>query len=163
MERRNNNASLNSILRTRPQAYAQIHGNENYADIQGDVRFYNTTYGVIVIADISGLPRKNDCSSPIFAFHIHESGNCTGNMNDMLANVGMHYNPNSCPHPYHAGDLPPLFGANGYAFSAFLTDRFTINEIIGKVVIIHSSPDDFTSQPSGNSGDKIACGVIKIF
>ena len=43
----------------------------------------------------------------------------------------------------------------------FLTDRFTLKEIIGRTVVIHSMPDDFTSQPSGNSGEKIACGVIK--
>ena len=46
-------------------------------------------------------------------------------------------------------------------FSAFLSGRFTIDEIIGKAVIVHSSPDDFTTQPSGNAGEKIACGIIK--
>ena len=72
-----------------------------------------------------------------------------------------HYNPKDCPHPYHAGDMPPLFGNNGEAFMAFMTDRFTVEEIIGKTVIIHSNPDDFTTQPGGNSGEKIACGKIK--
>lgn len=43
----------------------------------------------------------------------------------------------------------------------FLTDRITLKEVIGKAVVIHSMPDDFTSQPSGNSGEKIACGIIK--
>lgn len=43
----------------------------------------------------------------------------------------------------------------------FMTDRFTVNEVIGKTVIIHLHPDDFATQPSGNSGEKIACGVIK--
>lgn len=42
-----------------------------------------------------------------------------------------------------------------------LIDKFKIRDIIGKVIIIHSSPDDFTSQPSGNSGIKIACGIIE--
>ena len=64
-------------------------------------------------------------------------------------------------HPYHAGDLPPLFGSGGVAVSVFLTDRFHLEDIIGKTVIIHSSPDDFTTQPSGNAGAKIACGEIK--
>ena len=62
---------------------------------------------------------------------------------------------------YHAGDMPPLFGTDRFAFSAFLTDRFSAEEGIGKTVIIHDSPDDFTTQPSGNSGVKIACGVIR--
>jgi len=73
---------------------------------------------------------------------------------------GTHYNPNNCPHPYHAGDMPPLFGADGYAFLSFVTSRFTANEVIGKTIIIHSQPDDFKTQPSGDSGEKIACGVI---
>ena len=72
----------------------------------------------------------------------------------------MHYNPLGCPHPYHAGDMPPIFGAAGYAFSAFVTDRFTVRDVVGRSVILHGSPDDFTTQPSGNAGEKIACGEI---
>ena len=72
-----------------------------------------------------------------------------------------HYNPKDCEHPYHAGDLPSLFGNNGLAAAAFLTDRFFVDDVIGKVVIIHDHPDDFTTQPSGSSGTKIACGVIQ--
>ena len=58
-------------------------------------------------------------------------------------------------------DLPPLFGSRGYAFSVFLTDRFLLSEVIGKTVIIHENSDDFTSQPSGNAAEKLACGVVK--
>lgn len=72
-----------------------------------------------------------------------------------------HYDPEGCEHPYHSGDLPPLFGNDGLALSIFLTNRFSVGEIIGKTVLIHERPDDFTTQPSGNSGMKIACGVIK--
>ena len=56
--------------------------------------------------------------------------------------------------------MPPLLGANGYAFGAFVTDRFTISEIIGRSVILHAHPDDFTTQPAGGAGQKIACGEI---
>jgi len=56
--------------------------------------------------------------------------------------------------------LIPLFSNSGYAWSSFLTNRFTVDQIIGRTVIIHSDPDDFTTQPSGNSGKKIACGEI---
>ena len=62
-----------------------------------------------------------------------------------------HYNPGDCEHSYYAGDLPPLFGINDLGFSAFLTNHFTIEETIGKTIIIHSNPDGFTTQPSGNS------------
>ncbi|MBQ8615323.1 MAG: superoxide dismutase family protein [Clostridia bacterium] len=151
-----------SLLSQRPQAMARISGSAIFPEIQGNVWFYQTSFGVLVVADIEGLP-KDDlvCSSPIFAFHIHNGDSCTGNSEDQFANAGTHYNPNNCPHPYHAGDLPPLFSANGYAFSAVLTNRFKVNEIIGKTIIIHSNVDDFVSQPSGNSGSKIACGEIK--
>lgn len=65
------------------------------------------------------------------------------------------------PHPDHAGDLLPLMGNQGYAWSAFYDKRFTLDEIIGRSVIIHSGRDDFSSQPSGDSGTKIGCGTIK--
>ena len=93
--------------------------------------------------------------------HIHEGAECYGNNHDPFADAGMHYNPYDCAHPYHAGDLPPLFSAHGIAWEAVLTDRFTVEEIIDRTVIIHAMPDDFKSQPSGNSGEKIACGVIR--
>lgn len=151
-----------SVFLGKPQATAEIKGSEDYPEIEGGMCFYQTDKGVIAGIEISGLPTENDvCKSPVFALHIHEGMSCTGNEKDMFANAMSHYNPRGCSHPYHAGDLPPLFGSNGFAFSVFLSDRFTADEIIGKTVIIHSSPDDFTTQPSGNAGTKIACGVIK--
>ena len=152
-----------ALLRKRPQARASIVGSRNYPCIRGEVRFYQAACGILVAAEICGLPTCSKSSQrPIFGFHIHEYGSCTGNEDDPFADVGTHYNPENCPHPYHAGDLPPLFGVNGYAFSVFLTNRFTIGEIVGKAVIINASPDDFTTQPSGNSGEKMACGTIRI-
>ena len=58
------------------------------------------------------------------------------------------------------GDLPPLVENNGYAYMQVLINKFKIKDILGKVIIIHDSPDDFTTQSSGNSGIKIACGKI---
>ena len=57
--------------------------------------------------------------------------------------------------------MPPLLANQGTAFSAFYTDRFYPEDIVGKVVVIHAMADDFKSQPSGNPGSMIACGVIK--
>ena len=148
-------------FKQRPYAFAKINGSSAYANINGIAYFYKVQEGVIVSIQLKGLPTSdNICQKPIFAVHIHSGDSCTGNSADPFSDAMTHYNPNNCNHPYHAGDLPPIFGANGIGFSAFLTNRFTYEEIIGKTIIIHSAPDDFRTQPSGNSGVKIACGVI---
>lgn len=148
-------------FKQRPYAFAKINGSSAYPNINGIAYFYKVQEGVIVSIQLKGLPVSDDiCKKPIFAVHIHSGGSCTGNSTDPFSDAMTHYNPNNCNHPYHAGDLPPIFGTNGLGFSAFLTNRFSPEEIIGKTIIIHSAPDDFTTQPSGNSGTKIACGVI---
>ncbi len=153
--------NLNAILKRKPDAVSFIMGNSENKNLHGEARFYQTEQGVIVATEIFGLPENDDlCASPIFALHIHEGVSCSG---DDFSETGMHYNPKNCPHPYHSGDMPPLFSSNGYAISLFLTNRFNVAEIIGKTVVIHSLPDDFTTQPSGNAGAKIACGVIYAF
>lgn len=155
---------LSPILRTRPQAVARLSGGESFPDISGAVRFYQTCSGVLVRTEVSGLPAtadKSPCNGRVFGFHIHSGSGCGGSMDGPFSDAMAHYNPGGCAHPYHAGDLPPLFGNSGYALSVFLTDRFSVSEVIGRTVIIHDRPDDFTTQPSGNSGTKIACGVIE--
>lgn len=155
--------NLMSILRRPPQAVAYIKGSPIYPNIEGRVSFYAVKSGVIVVSMISNLPYDDgECEGSVLGFHIHSGTSCTGDDADYFKNAMTHYNPKNCSHPYHAGDMPPLFSAGGRAFSAFLTDRFTVKDIIGKTVIIHSMPDDFTTQPSGNSGEKIACGVIEL-
>lgn len=157
----NSDIQLLSLLRGRPQATAQLTGSSQYPDLAGNVRFYQTRSGVVVWAKADGLPHSAlPCQSRVFGFHIHAGTDCAGNMDDPFADAMSHYDPDDCPHPHHAGDLPPLFGNRGSALSLFLTDRFSVDEVIGKTIIIHDRPDDFTTQPSGNSGTKIACGVI---
>lgn len=142
-------------------AVAFINGSSEFSQIKGRVLFYQLQNAVLVRAEITGLPKGDgECDNPIFAFHIHSGKECSGNETDPFANADGHYNPNECPHPYHAGDLPPLFSVNGKVFSAFLTDRFAVSEVLSRAIIIHSQPDDFTTQPSGNAGEKIACGII---
>ena len=146
----------------KPNSAADISGGENYPGITGRVIFRQQKNGVLVTADIYGLPTgETGCDSGVFGFHIHEGEDCGSNGQEPFSNTKGHYNPGDCPHPYHAGDLPPLFENDGYAYMSFLTNRFTATEIIGRTVVIHLKPDDFHSQPSGNSGEKIACGVIK--
>lgn len=144
-----------NILNRPPQAMATICGGEKYPEICGVVRFYKVRGSVLVCAEISGLPMTDN---QLHGFHIHEGTDCADN--DNFSHTLGHYNPKNQPHPQHSGDLLPLLSVNGTAFSIFLTDRFDICEIVGKTVIIHEKADDFASQPSGNSGAKIACGVI---
>ncbi|MBO5938014.1 MAG: superoxide dismutase family protein [Clostridia bacterium] len=150
---------VREILQRSPNAVASLRGSDRYPDLFGTVLFYQTERGVLVATELQGLPTGEEaCAHPVFGFHIHEGGSCTG---DAFLNAGEHYNPEHCPHPYHAGDLPPIFGNHGNALSMFLNDRFSVREIIGKTVILHASPDDLHTQPSGNSGERIACGEIR--
>jgi len=142
-------------------AIANIKGSNSYPTLHGRVIFKQEEYGVMITAEIYGLPVNiSKCPANIFGLHIHEGSSCSGNATDNFSNVGSHYNPNNCQHPSHAGDLPPLFGNNGYAYLSTFTNRFSLKEIIGKTIVVHDKPDDFTSQPAGNSGNKIGCGEI---
>lgn len=143
------------------RAKAHIKGGKDYPNINGFVSFKEVLGGVLLTAKINGLPQStNSCKGRFFGFHIHEGTSCTGNINDEFPNAKSHLNPTNCPHPFHIGDLPPLIENNGYAYMSVLINKFKIKDIIGKVIIIHDMPDDFNSQPSGNSGRKIACGKI---
>lgn len=144
---------MDIVLNDKYEAFVEINGSETVPQLRGNVKFYQTPYGgVLVVSEIFGLPKIG-----FFGMHIHENGDCT----PPFDKTGNHYNPSNQEHPYHAGDLLPLLSNNGYAFSAFYDNRFSIDEIVGKSVIIHSKADDFTSQPSGNSGNRIGCGVIR--
>jgi Cu-Zn family superoxide dismutase len=147
-----------------PAAFALIKGSNKYPSVQGTVLFYPIENGIIVTTEVYNLPYSYEsCSSSFFGFHIHEGKSCSGNATDPFADSGSHYNPANCPHPNHSGDLPVLLGNQGFAWSTFFTNKFSISEITGKTIIIHRNPDDFMTQPSGNSGEKIACGVIHLF
>lgn len=153
---------LLSVLGGRAQGLARIKGSKDYPKLSGMVRFYQTKKGVLVFAQVSGLPHSSlPCQGRVFGFHIHKGTDCGGNGNDPFANAMSHYDPVGCQHPHHAGDLPPLFESGGTALCVCLTDRFTVDEVMGRTVILHAHPDDLTTQPSGGSGEKIACGVIR--
>ena len=142
-------------MQMNPGAIARVRGDKTYSAIHGTVKFYPHRQGVLVTADIFGLP---DSETGFFALHIHEGWDCGG---QGFADTGGHYNPCDRPHPRHAGDLPPLLSCDGRAYLAVLTDRFSVEEILGRTVVIHSHPDDFKTQPAGDAGTKIACGVIR--
>lgn len=138
-----------------PDAVAYVRGGPDAPNIKGLVRFYQEPGSVLVVADVDGLPQ--DSQTGFFGFHIHEGGSCAGTA---FSQTGSHYNPGGASHPRHAGDLPPLMMQQGRAHLAVRTDRFHVQDVLGRTVVIHSSPDDFHTQPAGNAGTKIACGVI---
>lgn len=150
------------VLRRPPQAGALLLGSASHPLLRGEAAFYQTVRGVLVRIEVRGLPSSDDpCQGRIFGLHIHDGVSCRDEGPEPFSEAGSHYNPHGCQHPGHAGDLPVLFGNHGFGLSLFLTDRFTVPEIVGKVLILHDMPDDFRTQPAGLSGEKIACGLIK--
>lgn len=139
----------------KPAAVAYVSGGSAAPCLCGTVKFYRMGKHILVAADICGLPRSE---TNIFALHIHEGTDCGG---EDFTNTGMHFNPDAVPHPNHAGDLPPLLSCDGRAYLAVLTGRFGICDVVGRTVVIHAQPDDFHTQPAGNAGQKIGCGVIR--
>ena len=102
-------------------------------------------------------------------FHIHEAGDCSSG--DGMSAKG-HFNPYGKPHgdpksaERHAGDLPALkAGKDGRAKVDVTVDVLSIGpgpgNVIGRVLIIHADPDDYKTQPTGNAGARLACGVIR--
>jgi Cu-Zn family superoxide dismutase len=129
----------------------------------GTVTFSQKGDKVTVVAKVSGLAPGSH------GFHIHEKGDCSSG--DGMS-AGGHFNPTGKPHghpdspDHHAGDMPMLVAdASGNASLTADVGPLTIgsgaSDIIGKAVIVHTDPDDFKTQPTGNSGARVACGIIK--
>ena len=137
------------------RAIAVIRGNST-ANLHGKGWFSDTPKGVYVYAKICSLPLNK---TGFYGFHLHERGNCT--LPDFTEAKG-HYNPENLPHPLHAGDFPMLIvNFRMEAELSFITSRFIVRDIIGRTVIIHEATDDYSSQPSGDSGKRIGCGIIR--
>jgi len=148
-------------------AVAMLKGGPYRPQISGVVWFRNVPGGTEVTAIVSGLPPyqpgKNG-KPPVgpHGFHIHQYGNCeVGNPAEPFKAAGDHWNPDNQPHGNHAGDFPVLFSNNGIARMSFFTNRFSVEDVIGKSVIIHENPDDYRTQPAGDAGKRLACGVIQ--
>lgn len=147
-------------------AMAQITGGALKPDIRGVVYFIQVPGGTEVQVVVHGLPGYQPAQGnkpPVgpHGFHIHEMGQCAPtDGTEPFKGAGEHWNPTKQPHGNHAGDFPVLFSNNGYARMTFFTNKFIPAQVIGKTVIIHESPDDYRTQPSGASGRRLACGVI---
>ena len=144
-----------------PAATAEIMGSEAYENIRGKVDFYDTYGGTVLIVELYGLPEElENRSSCFYGFHILSGASCTGDAKDLFADTGMHYDVGNHKHPEHMGDLPVLMSNGGVIWTAIYTGRFYPEDVIGRTIILHERADDFRSQPSGDSGAKIACGEI---
>lgn len=130
---------------------------------KGTVNFAQKGDKVVVVAQVSGLAPGSH------GFHIHEKGDCSSP--DAMS-AGGHFNPTGKPHAHpstperHAGDMPMLVAdSSGNASITTELDVITIGggatDIIGKAVIVHTDPDDFKTQPTGNAGARVACGIIR--
>ena len=130
--------------------------------VSGTVTFIEEADGVRVQADLAGLtPGKH-------GFHVHEFGDCTA---PDLASAGAHFNPTNKPHAgpdtaeRHVGDMGNLEAdASGAAKLDYVDHEISLADdqrsVIGRSVIVHAKADDLKSQPAGDSGARIACGVI---
>lgn len=132
------------------------------SNVRGLVMFHTMDDHLMVHAKISGLT-----PNAAHGFHVHETGNCASPDG---TSAGGHFNPTGQPHgpqgaAHHAGDMPSLKAdANGVADLKFMMVGPTIpagpTSLVGRAVIVHAQPDDYATQPTGNSGARIACGVI---
>ena len=129
----------------------------------GTITFTPNGDKVRVVAHVTGLAPGSH------GFHIHERGDCSAA--DAMS-AGGHFNPADKPHgnpstsERHAGDMPMLEAdASGNAKLDVTLDAMTLHSdaagIIGRSVIVHKDPDDYKTQPTGNSGARVACGVIR--
>lgn len=148
-------------------AIANIKGGPLAPDISGKVLLKDVPGGVMVYADIKGLPpyqpgRGNKDPIGPHGFHIHENGDCSvGDPKDPFKAAGEHWNPDNQPHGNHAGDFPVLFSNDGRAIMSFFTNEFKVADAVGKSIIIHENPDDYRTQPAGDAGKRLACGLIE--
>ena len=146
---------------------AVLQGGPLAPELEGTVTFHSVPGGTEVCVNVTGLPAYRPAKGnrpPIgpHGFHIHECGNCqVGNPEDPFTKAGSHWNPANQPHGNHAGDLPVLFSNHGRASMCFFTDKFKPKDVVGKAVIIHQGPDDYRTQPAGDAGKRLACGVIR--
>jgi Cu-Zn family superoxide dismutase len=120
---------------------------------------------VLMTGLVSGLKPGS-----MHGFHLHEKGDCSS---PDFKSAGDHFNPTSQQHgdpvmpPHHLGDLPNLVAddagkapVNARIEGATLGDGGP-NDLVGRAVVVHAQPDDYKTQPAGNSGDRVACGVIQ--
>jgi Cu-Zn family superoxide dismutase len=135
------------------------------SSVMGTLHLTASGAGVLMTGEINGLPANTE-----HGFHVHEIGDCSA---PDAKSAGEHFNPEHAQHGdpnstmKHLGDIPNIQSdaagraeVNAQIVGATLRDGGP-NDLAGRAVIVHAKQDDYKTQPSGNSGDRIACGVVR--
>ena len=130
----------------------------------GSAQLNQLAQGVQIVVAVSGLPAGKH------ALHIHETGACE----PPFESAGGHFNPTDAEHGWdspggpHAGDLPNIYVGEGAVQIEYITDRVTLEDGAtslfdddGSAIVIHQGEDDYVSEPAGDAGTRLACGVIE--
>jgi Cu-Zn family superoxide dismutase len=146
-------------------AAATLQGAPEDTDFAGTITVMPEGNGVRLVADVRGVDRDGK-----HGFHVHETGECAhGEGSGHFTSAGGHFNPNNAEHTCppteqrHAGDLGNIEITNGTGRLDVITDLLTLsgpNSVVGKAIILHANEDDCQTQPTGNAGDRLACGVV---
>ncbi len=131
--------------------------------LSGTATFTEKDGGVELVVDVTGAPPGPH------AVHLHEKGDCSA---PDATSAGGHFNPDGSPHGapdaehHHAGDFGNMtVGEDGKGHLAITTSRLTVKagptSVLGHAIIVHAAADDLTTQPTGNAGGRIGCGVVK--
>lgn len=148
-------------------ATATLQGAPTDTDFKGTITFTPEGSGVKVVAHLEGVDTDG-----MHGFHVHETGECThGEGAKHFTSAGGHFNPagadHACPptDPRHAGDLGNIEvkGGTGHLEeSSTLLSLSGPNSVVGKAIILHAKADDCKTQPTGDAGDRLACGVVTL-
>ncbi|SDQ24868.1 superoxide dismutase, Cu-Zn family [Pseudoxanthomonas sp. CF385] len=134
--------------------------------VSGSVTLVPMGKGLHLTGEVGGLPANST-----HAFHIHEKGDCSA---ADASSAGPHFNPFNAAHgkagsgAHHAGDMNNLTAdAEGVAKINVHLEGVTlgggaVNDVSGRALIVHAAADDYASQPAGNAGARVACGIIKV-
>ncbi|MEO6186001.1 MAG: superoxide dismutase family protein [Steroidobacteraceae bacterium] len=154
-----------AVVEAAPATAATVLAGASGSSVAGALQLVASNDGVTLTGELSGLAPNTE-----HGFHVHEIGDCSA---PDAKSAGDHFNPDHAEHggptsaAKHLGDIPNITSdATGQAAVNATIARATLrdggpNDLAGRAVIVHAKRDDYATQPSGDSGDRIACGVVR--